>query len=44
MLDRTGLRAFAIAAGLDRLSRTFAHLIEHVAPIDGDAPQIPAIG
>jgi hypothetical protein len=30
----------------DRLTlpRPFAHLTEHVAPIEGDAPQIPAIG
>jgi hypothetical protein len=44
MLDRAGLRAFAIVAGTDLLSRPFAHLTEHVAPIESDAPQIPAIG
>jgi hypothetical protein len=43
MLDRAGLRAFAIIAGTDWLSRPFAYLTEHVAPIDGDASQIPAI-
>jgi hypothetical protein len=25
-------------------SLPFAHLTEHVAPIEGDSPQIPAIG
>jgi hypothetical protein len=44
MLDRVGLRAFAIVAGTDGLSRPFVHLTEHVIPIEGDAPQIPAIG
>jgi hypothetical protein len=46
MLNRSGVRtfAFAIVAGTDRLSRPFAHLTEHGAPIEGDAPQIPAIG
>jgi hypothetical protein len=44
MLDRAGLLAFAIVARTDRLSCSFAHLAEHVAPIEGDAPQIPAIG
>jgi hypothetical protein len=43
-LDGAGLRAFAIVAGTDRLSRPFAHLTEHVAPIKGDTSQIPAIG
>jgi hypothetical protein len=44
MFDRAGLRAFAIVAGTDWLSRPFAHLTEHVALIEGNAPQIPAIG
>jgi hypothetical protein len=44
MLDRAGLRAFTIIAGTDRLCRPFAHLTEHVASIEGDAPQMPAIG
>jgi hypothetical protein len=44
MLDRAGFRAFAIVAGTHWVSRPFAHLTEHVAPIEGDAPQIPAIG
>jgi hypothetical protein len=44
VLDRNGLRAFTIAAGTDSLSRLFAHLTEYAALIEGDAPQIPAIG
>jgi hypothetical protein len=44
MLDRAGLRALAIVAGADLLYRPLTNLTEHVAPIKGDAPQIPAIG
>jgi hypothetical protein len=44
MFDRAGLRAFAIVAGTDWLSRPFAHLTGYVAPVEGDAPQIQAIG